>query len=381
MLLPYVDAAGAPLPDDPSLTSWSWTWPATAQMIVHDAATGRDWWSPRPVRTAKGRGRATCDRCSTDGSSCPSPTSGHRHRLGARPRDGRLDARPRSVSRPSRPSTRSGPCSRGIRRRAPTASSRWTDLDAPRRGELLRRADVDLPRPAVRNCSSPPARPRQPRPGSPGLVRSSSADGPGQLPVLPDADHPHGEADHGPDEHRPRAADASDRRATIIADPTTAAWRTRRPQHGRDDVDEHVTDDATTDRGDRAEEDAASGRKPWSRALAAPTTQTGRARGHPRVATEDGYPLTGRRGDEAPAAERHHRIGDRAEGGGRHVADQDVADYCAAQGGGERDDYQGEHVQAGENDGSAPPMANTAVAGEVDERQQAGPGGVPDPSP
>ena len=31
VLLPYVDAGGAPLPDDPTLTSWSWTWALTGR--------------------------------------------------------------------------------------------------------------------------------------------------------------------------------------------------------------------------------------------------------------------------------------------------------------------------------------------------------------
>ena len=59
VLVPYVDADGAPLPDDPTLATWSWTWGLDGQVIVHDDVSGQD--SVVPEARPDGEGPRTGD--------------------------------------------------------------------------------------------------------------------------------------------------------------------------------------------------------------------------------------------------------------------------------------------------------------------------------
>ena len=59
VLVPYVDADGVPLPDDPTLTTWSWTWGPGGQVTVHDDVSGQD--SVVPEARPDGEGPRTGD--------------------------------------------------------------------------------------------------------------------------------------------------------------------------------------------------------------------------------------------------------------------------------------------------------------------------------
>ena len=152
------------------------------------------------------------------------------------------------------------------------------------------------------------------------------------------------------------------------------------PQHGRDDVDEDVADDAATDRGDRAEEDRRQRAQAVIEGLGrADHAEQSEAGGVQRVADRGREPVhrAVEQEHQSPAAEGDDRVGDRPEGGGRHVADQDVADHPPAEGGGEGDDHQAEHIESGVDAGVCATDGEHRRRREVEECQQAGPGGVP----
>jgi len=56
---PYVDAAGAALPGDPTRAAWSWEWPLNSRTIVHHDVTGEAFEVPQQIPEREGPRR--CD--------------------------------------------------------------------------------------------------------------------------------------------------------------------------------------------------------------------------------------------------------------------------------------------------------------------------------
>jgi hypothetical protein len=51
---PYVDAAGAALPADPTRADWSWEWPLNSRTIVHHDVTGETFEVPQQIPEREG---------------------------------------------------------------------------------------------------------------------------------------------------------------------------------------------------------------------------------------------------------------------------------------------------------------------------------------
>ena len=51
---PYVDAAGAALPGDPTRADWSWEWPLNSRTVVHHDVTGEAFEVPQQIPEREG---------------------------------------------------------------------------------------------------------------------------------------------------------------------------------------------------------------------------------------------------------------------------------------------------------------------------------------